>query len=666
MTTAKMQFPAKVEFAAPEEGEESQLTKFTMNAYGGSSAKLDGWPLPLVIDLDGLDIPDRDIPVLRDHDRNRIVGHGRADRSAFGVTMRGVISADEEDDSQKIVKYARNGYPWQASIGSVVTEQERIPKGRTVRVNGERFSGPIIVGRKSELDEVSFVTLGADRNTTVNVAAAAKKTGDKAMSARLEKWAEETGADLSGMNDEAREQLEAKLFASAPKKKADDGDGSDPFAPIKTAQQRRKAFEAVGAKVAGEFPTQVESIEKAVYQSLDDESMTPEKLELQLYRSANDYNVNPFRRNEKNLAPKVFEAALCQSLGIESDKYSDDINEAAHKEFHGRMGIQEFLFRAAKINSGEVFHSAKHRTDRLVEAAFNRGRKANFFTGFSTLDVGEVLANVQNKMLADYFSFFETAWRSVSRQRQVSDLKPTSTVAMTGGTTFQKVSKGGEIPHGTLGAEGYSNQAETYGIILSITEDDIINDDLGALSDLGRIIAKGAADAINRDFWAAFLDDSTFFTSGNGNLITSPLDADGLADAKAALERQTDEFDNPMGLKGAIILVPTELDVQASTLVNSQLVVGSTDRPDGNFWRGKYQPVTSQYLTDPTDWYLLANPMIVPVMEVVFFGGQSPQVDTARASVESARLGIVSRGVYRYGCRKQEHRAAVKSEVPDA
>ena len=44
---------------------------------------------------------------------------------------------------------------------------------------------------------------------------------------------------------------------------------------------------------------------------------------------------------------------------------------------------------------------------------------------------------------------------------------------------YEQVAPGGELKHGTLGNETYTNKADTYGLMLSVDRRDVINDDLG-------------------------------------------------------------------------------------------------------------------------------------------------------------------------------------------
>ena len=93
-----------------------------------------------------------------------------------------------------------------------------------------------------------------------------------------------------------------------------------------------------------------------------------------------------------------------------------------------------------------------------------------------------------------------------------------------------------------------------------------------------------------------------------------------------------------------------------------------TERGDTNPFYGRYQVVSSVYASNTaytgystTAWYLLADPMDEPVIEIAYLNGQeSPTVETADSDFNT--LGIQMRGVHDFGVRKQSYRGGVKSK----
>ena len=111
---------AGVAFEAAEDDGENKVRKFTMTAYTGGLLQLSNFFYPVVVDLQGLKVPAKARPILRDHDPGKIVGH--SDNIAVeGRTIRlsGVISA-ANDFAREVQESSSNGFPWQASIGASI------------------------------------------------------------------------------------------------------------------------------------------------------------------------------------------------------------------------------------------------------------------------------------------------------------------------------------------------------------------------------------------------------------------------------------------------------------------------------------------------------------------------------------------------------------------
>ncbi|MBI5726042.1 MAG: hypothetical protein HZA50_18930 [Planctomycetes bacterium] len=147
-------------------GGKAPLPRFSMIAYTGGPMKIAGWRYPVVVDLAGLSIPSQSRPIRFGHDANSGVGHSDSIRVDGGkLVAAGVVSRDTSA-AKEIVASAKNGFPWQASIGTSVEEFEFVKADQAVLVNGRKFTDPLNVVRKATLGEISFVDLGADGNTS--------------------------------------------------------------------------------------------------------------------------------------------------------------------------------------------------------------------------------------------------------------------------------------------------------------------------------------------------------------------------------------------------------------------------------------------------------------------------------------------------------------------
>ncbi|MBI5725207.1 MAG: hypothetical protein HZA50_14705, partial [Planctomycetes bacterium] len=364
----------------------------------------------------------------------------------------------------------------------------------------------------------------------------------------------------------------------------------------------------------------------------------------------------------------VLEAA-CMLTGRHADAekfYDEKTLDLAAKKFKGGLGLQELLLEAAWANgySGKSFRD----TREVLRFAFAHDVQA----GISTIDIGGILSNVSNKFLLDGFFSVERTWRNICAIRNVSDFKTVTSYRLIGKDQYEAVAPGGELKHGTLGNESYTNKADTYGLMLAIDRRDIINDDLGAITTVPRKLGRGSGLKINDVFWTIFMNNAAFFTAGNKNYLAGAdtvLSIDGLTKAEQLFMDQVDTDGKPIGVMPTIMLVPTALSAIGTQLYKSLEIrdtTGNTKYPIANPHVGKFRTEVSRYLANAKytgnsakAWYLLAEPTDLPTIEVAFLNGnESPTIESA--SADFGVLGIQMRGFHDFGVNLQDPRGGTK------
>lgn len=650
-----------VEFMPVEaaDGAAPKSRKFAMTAYTGGAMSL-GFGAPVVIDLAGMTVTRQDLPILRQHDEERIVGHStQVDVTAQRIKVAGLISGTGEA-AQEVTATAGNGFPWQASVGAAAHQTEFVEQGQTVKVNGRSFTGPLIVARKTTLREVSFVPLGADGATSATVTAS-----HKGLFMQFDAWVKAKGFDPASLTADQTATLRAAFDAEQKPKPP-----GDPVADMNaTIAGNYKRIAAINAACGTEF---ADVAAEAVAGGWSEDKVARVVAEKRLEKlRAERPNPTTIVGSSGRVGAEVLEAAVIQAASLPGELrakmekgFTESTLEAAHKRYNGRIGLQQLLIEAAYANGYTGPANFKGNHADILRAAFSGG------------DISGILSNTANKFLLAGYMAVEQAWAAVSSRRPASDFKTMTSYRMTGGFKYEKIAANGTIPHGTVGEESYTNKVDTYAKMFAITRQDQRNDDLGALTDLPRKIGRGAGLSLNDVFWTAFLDDSTFFTAGNANYITGAgtvLSSAGLTAGVQKFRKQTDADGNPLGLAPVMLLVPPELEqtaaeLYASTNVNTGGAATTEKVPNVNVHAAKYKPVVSTYLSNSgytgysaTGWYLLASPDDEPVIEVAFLDGQeSPTVEAA--DTDFSTLGIQMRGFHDFGVTKQSTRGAVKSK----
>lgn len=646
--------------AAADDGTGQSLPRFRMVAYTGGPMRVGGWRHPVIIDLAGLGIPSQARPIRFGHDPLSGVGHTNAIGVEEGqLVASGVISRDTPA-AREVVVSSKNGFPWQASVGAGVEEFEFIREGQQAMVNGRQYTGPLNVVRKATLGEISFVDLGADGSTSASVAALSQQSslvqGQDGLSVAEP---QEFRSDLA---EPILTLLPPAASASAASTAVSSAPAQSPIDILRAEQAAETERIAAIRRMCGGRQPQIEA--RAIR-----EGWTEQRTELELLRIQRP-EVAAIHVADNLVTAEVLEAACCISAGLDApSNASPQALDLAHRRFRGGIGLQELLLEAAWANgyTGRNFRDSRS----VLRCAFGRSVEA---AGFSNIDIGGILSNVANKFLLAGFFSVERTWRNICAVRNVSDFKTVTSYRLVGKDQYELVAPGGEIKHGTLGNENYTNKADTYGLMLSIDRRDIINDDLGAITTVPQKLGRGSGLKINDVFWTAFLNNASFFTVGNKNFLSgadTALSIDGLTKAEVGFMDQTDADGKPIGIMPTIMLVPTALSAIGAQLFKSLELRDTTPSakfPIANPHQGKFRVEVSRYLSSASytgnsskAWYLLAEPGDLPVIEVAFLNGQeAPTIETAEADFNV--LGVQMRGYHDFGCAMQDPRGGIKAK----
>ena len=687
------------------------LPTFDMTAYTGGLLHVRGFYRPVVIDLVGLSTNDR-TAILFDHDTNRIVGQStKVTVRSRSIKMFGVITGDGEA-AREVVSHAKNGFQWPVSVGVEVHKVESVGENAIARVNGRSFRGPVDIVRAGRLTETSFTAVGADENATATVAASAKEFKDM----DFENWLEARGFNPEKLDDTQTDSLQA-IFDAEIKAKADAEIKAKADADLKAkadADLKAKAANGPGDGKSGSGgsptdPPDSDSVNDVLatvraeaiaetkriagirklcaggdHAELEAKAIegewTLEKTELAVLR-ANRPSVGTVRRgsNGQGGGAQALEAALCLSAGVPEDFVNDEydertLNAARSRDLQG-AGLHSLIHETVRAAGG---HISLGRIDNdSIRTAFECDRRLRAAgSGFSTISLTGILGNVANKaMLAAYRAVNSVAGQ-IAGSANVNDFKQVTRYRLTGVGTFEKVGPDGELKHATLSEDSYTNQIDTYGKIIALTRQMMINDDLGAFLQIPRIIGRMSALALENALFELLLSNpSSFFASGNNNYFegaATNLQISSLTTAEQLFRDQTDSDGQPILLSPAVLLVPTAVGVIAQQLMTETRVNETTTAnkaaPANNPHAGKWKPVISPYMnaqglsgSSALAWYLIANPADLAFMEVAYLRGRKvPTIESGDTDFNT--LGVQWRGFFDFGVAMQDTRAAIMSK----
>lgn len=269
----------------------------------------------------------------------------------------------------------------------------------------------------------------------------------------------------------------------------------------------------------------------------------------------------------------------------------------------------------------------------------------------ATSDFPIILANVANKTLRAGYEAAPQTFKPFTKQTSAPDFKTIQRSSFGDAPTLKKVNEHGEFTVGTIGEGKESYQLATYGRIVSITRQTIINDDLGAFADLPSKFGVSAANLESDIVWgiitanAAMNDTVALFHANHGNLTGTGtvISVAALGVARALMRKQTSLDGNPINVGAQYLIVPAALELLAQQYTSSQFV--SAKSADINPFAGTLQVLAEPRLdaNSATAWYLAANPMQIDTIEYCYLEGNEGVYIESRNGFEVDGLEIKAR-----------------------
>ncbi|MGD9835730.1 MAG: ClpP-like prohead protease/major capsid protein fusion protein [Piscinibacter sp.] len=255
----------------------------------------------------------------------------------------------------------------------------------------------------------------------------------------------------------------------------------------------------------------------------------------------------------------------------------------------------------------------------------------------TTSDFPLLLANVSGKALRMGYEFapFTASWTG---ERTVADFKQQSLVSLSEAPSLDKVNEGAEYKYGNLSESNSTFKADTYGKLVRITRQALINDDLSAFSNMPQAMGQAARRLEMKMVYDLLTSNPTLgdgfalFHANHGNLSTagSP-DLAKLGAARAAMRKQK-------GIAGAdyldptprYLIVPVALETACEQLLASLVDPSKNNATPNVEWVRGLELVADPRLDEVSAsvWYLAASPQQTEGIVRAYVEGQDrPHLD---------------------------------------
>ena len=270
----------------------------------------------------------------------------------------------------------------------------------------------------------------------------------------------------------------------------------------------------------------------------------------------------------------------------------------------------------------------------------------------TTSDFPNLLGNAANRSVRSLYDAAPAVMKRLARPTTAADFKTKTRIQLGEAPSLEKVNQNGEFKRGSIAEAAEAYKIDTFGKIIGLSRQAIVNDDLGAFTMLARIIGVGAA-----EFEDQFLVDLLTSGSGNGPTMSdgnplfhtshgnkaaagAALDIGVLSDARVALRKQKGLSGKPINVTPKFVLVPAEVELIGERML---AFIQPTKAVDVNPFGGKLDLAVEARLPSTTRWYLVADPSQIEGLEYCYLQGEEgPQIET-RAGFDVDGLEIKCR-----------------------
>lgn len=486
--------------------------------------------LDTVIHQEGIDYPTQ-VPMLDTHSRESadcVIGSIRNIHMENG-NLVGTAHYASTERAETAFRLMREGHLTDYSIGARILQIAYVDRGKELKVGSSEYradSEDLKIVTKSRLLEVSNCPIGADASAKVRGAA---------------------------VEDENQEPLELNT-----NRQEDTMTGPINQEPILD----RAAIEA--------------DVTRAETTRLKEVTALCERHQLNLAECVTLSVAEVTKRALDKAAEGLKPVQVTASHGGDPvEKFRANVEDAimlrsGNGDWSNAKGVAKELAQRSLVDlcRESLLHEGKLDRNENTSQMINRA--------LSTSDFPLVLANVANKSVKVGYDSQPETWRSFASTGSVRDFK-INTVARTTSLngSIQEIPEGGEYKALSRGEEQEQYGIKTYGGLLKITRQLIINDDLGQLTDsmtqLGEEMSLQVGDVV----WNSFLsnpamgDGVALFHASHGNVGTAAAPSEAsLLEMWLAMQAQK-ENNKRLSIKPAFMLFPNSLMIVVEKIMNS-------------------------------------------------------------------------------------------------
>lgn len=286
----------------------------------------------------------------------------------------------------------------------------------------------------------------------------------------------------------------------------------------------------------------------------------------------------------------------------------------------------------------------------------------NRYGAMTTSDFANALSFAANRRVRQAFAAAPQTFRQWTGTDTLPDFKPTQIVGMGDAPALLLVPENGEFKRGAISDTGLTYRLQTYGRVIPITRQAIVNDDKGLFGRIPTMFGRKAADLESDLVYGTLLsnpvmgDGKTLFHADHGNLAAagSAITVKSVSAGETAMLQQKNDEGGFITIRPEYLIVGPLQKVAAQAFLTA---VAAGKMSDVNPYPGNLQLVVEPRITG-YQWYLSASPDAFDTIVLAHLDGQEELFTETRVGFdvdgveEKARLDVGAavidyRGLYK-------------------
>ncbi|WP_051206069.1 ClpP-like prohead protease/major capsid protein fusion protein [Oceanospirillum maris] len=259
----------------------------------------------------------------------------------------------------------------------------------------------------------------------------------------------------------------------------------------------------------------------------------------------------------------------------------------------------------------------------------------------SSSDFGNIMMDVAHKALLTGVEAAAETFQLWTKKGSLSDFKISNRVALDSFPTLDEIPDGGKYQQATINDRSEQIKLATYGKGFGISRQTIINDDLGAFTEIPSLMGRAAMRTIGNLVYALLMsnpkmkDGKPLFHADHGNLgDASALSMAALDAADVAMAMHEDSAETPLNIEPKFLITGRTNKARANTLMTAQYDPDEQGSTAPNTAQGMCQVITDARIDKAAKkanaqvpWFLAADAAQGTIEVAYLDGNEQPYLE---------------------------------------